>query len=120
MRVSTAVTTSAYIELSFEDIRVLLGKYKKNMSHFLRELPSQPLSPRLFCTKSVTVHKPSPTTGQTNTDGGFPSRVCTYSFLVCNSREGDPPVVGYIGGDKGWRVNSGDVAVSWVTVGDRL
>jgi hypothetical protein len=31
IRVSTAATIAAYIELSFEDIRGLLGKYNKNM-----------------------------------------------------------------------------------------
>jgi hypothetical protein len=38
IRVSTAVTVAAYIELNCEDIRGLSGKYKKNMSCSLRGL----------------------------------------------------------------------------------
>jgi hypothetical protein len=70
---------AAYIELSFEDIRRLSGKRRKNMSCFLRGFPSKPYPLQLFFTKSVNVYKPSPTTGRTNADGGFPSRV--YSFF---------------------------------------
>jgi hypothetical protein len=45
----------------------------------LEDFPQSPYPLRLFCTKSVNIHKPSPTTGRTNTDGGFPSRV--YSLF---------------------------------------
>ncbi len=49
------------------------------MSYFLRGLPQNPHPLRLFYTKSVNVHKPSATTGRTNADNGFPSRV--YNFF---------------------------------------
>jgi hypothetical protein len=40
----------------------------------LEDFPQSPYPLRLSCTKAVNVCKPSPTTGRTNTDGGFPSR----------------------------------------------
>jgi hypothetical protein len=44
----------------------------------LQDFPQSPYSLQLLCTKSGNVLKPSPTTGRTNTDGGFHSRICSF------------------------------------------
>jgi hypothetical protein len=43
--VSTAVATAAHIELSFEDIRGLLGNKRKILAVSFEDFPSKPPSP---------------------------------------------------------------------------
>jgi hypothetical protein len=59
-----------------------VGKYKDKRAGSLEDFPQNPYSLRLFCTKSVYVFKPAPTTGRTNAAGCHPSRV--YSFFGSN------------------------------------
>jgi hypothetical protein len=73
--VSTAVIEQLPLRLNLESVRGLWGNIRRTWAISWEDFPQSPYSLQLFCTKSVTVFQPSPTTGRTNSDGNFPSRV---------------------------------------------
>jgi hypothetical protein len=70
------------------------GNIRKLWAISLVGFPQSPYPLRLFCTKSVNVHKLSHINGQTNADSGFPSRI--YSFFGVMRETGLGPGICYV------------------------